>query len=182
MFDPPLAELELCGSNYKKVLNQVAPVLTCLFDRELKLTGEVAAQAIVSFSEELGLPVKTICLFLECLGKIPVGTWELSRIEPTQIEEKEMGWKNGIALATANKLFEKYGVTIAQDPKTKIYTATLGDQTIQHTSVTGIAETILEKWFALVESGGAIGSATSPKQVTPADFAIAAIGLSKQNR
>jgi hypothetical protein len=167
----------------KQNLNQVAPVLTSLFDRQLEFTGEVTVQAIVSFSEELGLPLKTTCQFLECLGKMPLGTWERSPITSEQINEvKQMTWKNGIGLATANKLFEKYGVTIAQDPKTKIYTATLGDQTIQHTSVTGIAETILEKWFALVESGGAIGAVVPPKQVTPADFAIAAIDLSKQNR
>ena len=62
-----------------------------------------------------------------------------------------MAWKNGMELVTANKLFERYGVSIAQDPNTKIYTATLGDRTIQHTSVTAIAETILEKWFTANE-------------------------------
>jgi hypothetical protein len=173
MFDPSLAELGLCRSNYKKLLNQVAPVLISLFDRELETTGEVKVQAIVSFSDELGLPVKTICQFLECLGKIPLGNWERSPVTPEQINEvKQMSWKNGMGLATANKLFDKYGITIAQDPKTKIYTATLGDRTIQHTSVTGIAETILEKWFALVEPGRAIGAVVPPKQVTPADFAL----------
>lgn len=100
-----------------------------------------------------------------------------------------MTWKNGMGLATANKLFEKYGVTIAQDEKTRIYQATFGDRTIQHTSVTGIAETILEKWFTLVEPGGAIlcegyaNGSTIPKnqgpQVTPAELAIAALAASK---
>ena len=171
MFDPTI---------YRKTLNRVAPVLTSLFDRQLKSTGEVTVEAIVSFSEKLGLPVKMTCQFLECLGKIPLGTWERSPITSEQImEAKQMSWKNGMALATANKLFEKYGVTIAQDANTKIYQATLGDRTIQHTSVTGIAETILEKWFALVEPGGAIGSTALPSRVTLADVALAALTPSK---
>lgn len=61
-----------------------------------------------------------------------------------------MTWKNGMGLATANKLFEKYGVAIAQDPNTKIYTATWGDQTIQHTSVSAITDTILSTWFTII--------------------------------
>lgn len=66
-----------------------------------------------------------------------------------------------MALAAANKLFQKYGVTIAQDPNTRIYEATLGDKTIQHTSVMGIAETILEKWFVLVESSVALAASNA---------------------
>jgi len=62
-----------------------------------------------------------------------------------------MTWKNGMGLVTANRLFEKYGVIITQDANTKIYEATLGDNVIQHTSVTGIAYTVLEKWFSLNE-------------------------------
>ena len=80
-----------------------------------------------------------------------------------------MAWKNGMGLVTANKLFEKYGVMIAQDSNTKIYTATLGDKTIQHTSVSAIAETILERWFILSE----------PYKVTPADIAIAALNINR---
>jgi hypothetical protein len=176
MFDPPLTELELCGSNYKKIFNQVAPVLACLFDRELEVVGEVTVQAIIFFSEKLGLPVKTTCQFLECLGKRPLGIWERSPITSEQISEaKQMTWKNGMALATANKLFEKYGVTIAQDPNTKIYQATLGDRKIQHTSVTGISETILEEWFTLVKPSGAIRLTIPSRQVSSADAAVAAI-------
>jgi hypothetical protein len=157
-FDRQLTGLDLRGSNYRKVLNQVAPTLEGLFNLERKVSGKVTMRAIVLISEELGLPAKTTCEFLECLGKLPVGTWERSRIKSNQINEaKEMTWRNGMGLATANKLFERYGVAIVQDPNTKIYTATLGDKTIQHTSVTAIAETILDKWFVLVEPSGAIG-------------------------
>jgi hypothetical protein len=170
-------------SIYRKTLNQVAPVLTSLFDRQLEATGEVTVQAIISFSDKLGLSVKTTCQLLECLGKIPLGTWERSPITSEEIvEARKMAWKNGIGLATANKLFEKYGVAIAQDPKTKIYTATLGDRTIQHTSVTGIAETILEKWFVLVEPAGAIGAEIPLSrliQLTSAEQAVTAIVAGK---
>lgn len=149
-FDRRLTGLDLRGANYKIVLDQVAPSLGELFDLERKMTGKVTMRAIILISEELGLPVKTTCEFLEYLGKLPVGTWERSHIKSNQINEaKEIAWKNGMGLVTANKLFEKYGVLIAQDPNTKIYTATLGDRTIQHTSVTAISETILDKWFTI---------------------------------
>jgi hypothetical protein len=62
-----------------------------------------------------------------------------------------MTWNKGLALTTANKLFEKYGVSIAQDPNTKIYTAIKGKSSIQHTSVTAITEAVLANWFEVKE-------------------------------
>ncbi|MEG3877664.1 hypothetical protein QT972_09815 [Microcoleus sp. herbarium7] len=57
-----------------------------------------------------------------------------------------MTGQDELGLATASKLFEKYGVLITQDPDTKIYVAIWGGETIKDTSVTAIVETILEKW------------------------------------
>ena len=62
-----------------------------------------------------------------------------------------MTWNKGLALTTANKLFEKYGVLITQDPNTRIYTATKSEQSIQHTSVTAITEAVLANWFEVKE-------------------------------
>lgn len=76
-YQPSLTGLDLRGKKYKIILKQCSEQLTKLFDAIVKNNNKITRGDIVVISQQIGLPLKTTCEFLEHLDCLPTGTWEL---------------------------------------------------------------------------------------------------------
>ena len=74
-YHPKLTNTELKGGKCKKVLTECSSQLSKYFEIT-KAKKKINRLDIVRISQEIGLPLKVTCQFLEHLEKLPIGTWE----------------------------------------------------------------------------------------------------------
>lgn len=77
-YTPPLTGLDLRGARYMEVFEECSKHLVQCFVTSKKAgNGKITRKQVATIATEIGLPLKTACDFLERLGKLPTGTWEL---------------------------------------------------------------------------------------------------------
>ena len=74
-YHPKLTNIELEGRKYNKVLAECSSQLSKYFEA-VKSKKAVTRLDIIRISQEIGLPLKATCEFLQDLGELPIGTWE----------------------------------------------------------------------------------------------------------
>ena len=74
-YHPKLTNIDLEGRKYNKVLAECSGQLSEYFEIT-KAKKKINRLDIVRISQEIGLPLKVTCQFLEHLEKLPIGTWE----------------------------------------------------------------------------------------------------------
>ena len=74
-YHPKLTNIDLEGKKYNKVLAECSDQLSEYFET-IKARKAITRLDIVRISQEIGLPLKTTCQFLQDLGKLPIDTWE----------------------------------------------------------------------------------------------------------
>ena len=75
-YQPALTGIDLQGRKYKKILTECFDQLSEYFEIAKLKKGTITRLDIVQISQEIGLPLKTTCEFLEYQSKLPSGTWE----------------------------------------------------------------------------------------------------------
>ena len=76
-YKPQLTGLDLRDAKYKQVFTECSVQLCAYFDAAQEQNGgRITRKDIVCISQQIGLPLKTTCEFLEHLEKLPTGTWE----------------------------------------------------------------------------------------------------------
>jgi hypothetical protein len=75
-YQPVLTGIDLQGRKYKKILTECSDQLAEYFEATKLKKGTITRLDIVQISQEIGLPLKTTCEFLEYQDKLPSGTWE----------------------------------------------------------------------------------------------------------
>jgi hypothetical protein len=75
-YQPALAGIDLQGRKYKKILTECSSQLGECFEITKLRKGTITRLDIVQISQEIGLPLKTTCEFLEYQDKLPSGTWD----------------------------------------------------------------------------------------------------------
>lgn len=76
-YQPKLTGIDLRGKKYQKILTECSGQLVKYFEATEQQKSTITRLDIVQISQEIGLPLKTTCEFLEYQGKLPSGTWEL---------------------------------------------------------------------------------------------------------
>jgi hypothetical protein len=88
-YDPPLTGLDLHGKKYKKIFIECKESLLFLFHREVEAQqGKFTCKSLVKVADEIGLPIKTTCEFLEYHEKLPYGTFERLHMTSAELRTK----------------------------------------------------------------------------------------------
>jgi hypothetical protein len=87
-YDPPLSGLDLRGKKYKKTFVECKESLLFLFNCEVEAQGKFTCKSLVKVADEIGLPIKTTCEFLEYHEKLSYGTFERLHMTSTGLREK----------------------------------------------------------------------------------------------
>ena len=75
-YHPKLTNIDLEGRKYNKVLAECSGQLSKYFEATKAKKKKINRLDVVRISQEIGLPLKATCEFLQDLGKLPIGTWE----------------------------------------------------------------------------------------------------------
>ena len=66
----------LRGANYRKVMDEVTPMLSHRANELIERDGKFTPLMIATLAIEFNLPAKTTCEFLEYARILPSGTWD----------------------------------------------------------------------------------------------------------
>ena len=69
-------EFKLRGANYRKVMDEVTPMLSRRANELISSEGKFTPRMIATLAIEFNLPAKTTCEFLEYARILPSGTWD----------------------------------------------------------------------------------------------------------